>query len=72
MTAGIIGINILVALTDYYDLLQVAVDEGADLVFLGAGLPLKIPKTLLPNRSRKAAVKVVPIVSSARAANLIF
>ncbi|MGB2877127.1 MAG: nitronate monooxygenase, partial [Dehalococcoidales bacterium] len=24
MTAGIIGINILVALTDYYDLLQVA------------------------------------------------
>ncbi|MFC1937026.1 NAD(P)H-dependent flavin oxidoreductase [Chloroflexota bacterium] len=72
MTAGIIGINILVALTDYYDLLQVAVDEGADLVFLGAGLPLKIPETLLPNRSRKAAVKVVLIVSSARAAKLVF
>jgi len=72
MTTGIIGINIMVALTDYYDLLQVAVDEGADLVFLGAGLPLKIPNTLLPNGLRKAAVKVVPIVSSARAAKLIF
>ena len=72
MTAGVIGINIMVALSDYYDLLQVALDEGADVVFLGAGLPLKIPKTLLPNRSRKAAVKVVPIVSSARAAKLIF
>ncbi len=72
MTTGIIGVNILVVLTDYYDLLQVAVDEGADLVFLGAGLPLKIPNTLLPNGLRKAAVKVVPIVSSARAAKLIF
>jgi len=72
MTAGVIGINIMVALSDYYDLLQVALDESADVVFLSAGLPLKIPKTLLPNGSRKAAVKVVPIVSSARAANLIF
>lgn len=72
MTAGIIGINIMVALSDYYDLIQVALDEGADVVFLGAGLPLKIPKILLPNRSRKAAVKVIIIVSSARAAKLIF
>ena len=72
MTAGIIGINIMVALSDYYDLLQVALDEGADLVFLGAGLPLKIPETLLPNGSGKARVKVVPIVSSARSAKLIF
>ena len=72
MTTGVIGVNIMVALSDYYDLLQVALDEGVDVVFLGAGLPLKIPKTLLPNRSRKAAVKVIPIVSSARAAKLIF
>ncbi len=72
MTAGTIGINIMVALSDYYDLLQVAVDEGADVVFLGAGLPLKIPKTLLPDGSGKAEVKVIVIVSSARAAKLIF
>lgn len=72
LTTGIIGVNIMVALSDYYDLLQVAVDEGADAVFLGAGLPLKIPKTLLTNRPGKAKVKVIPIVSSARAAKLIF
>jgi nitronate monooxygenase len=72
MTTGIIGVNILVALTDYYELLQVAIDEGVDLVFLGAGLPLKIPQTLLPDGLKKDTVKVVPIVSSARAARLIF
>ncbi len=72
MTAGVIGINIMVALSDYDDLLQIALDEGADVVFIGAGLPLKIPNTLLPNGSGKVAVKVVPIVSSARAAKLIF
>jgi len=72
MTTGIIGVNIMIALSDYYDLLQIALDEGADLVFLGAGLPLRIPKILLPEESRKVATKVVPIVSSARAAKLIF
>jgi nitronate monooxygenase len=72
MTAGIIGVNIMVALSDYFDLLQVASDEGADMVFLGAGLPLKVPETLLPNKSGKHVTKVVPIVSSARAAKLIF
>ncbi len=72
MTKGIIGVNIMVALTDYYDLLQIAVEEGSDLVFIGAGLPLKIPDTLLPDRVGKVATKVVPIVSSARAARVIF
>ena len=72
MTEGVIGINIMVALSDFFDLLQVASDEGADVVFLGAGLPLKVPGTLIPDKSRKSVVKVVPIVSSARAAKLIF
>jgi NAD(P)H-dependent flavin oxidoreductase YrpB (nitropropane dioxygenase family) len=72
MTAGIIGVNIMVAVSDYFELLQAASEEGADVVFLGAGLPLKVPETLLPNTTGKPAVKVVPIVSSARAAKLIF
>ena len=72
MTTGVIGVNILVALSDYHDLVQVAVDEGADLVFLGAGLPLRNHKISSPDGSRKAATKVVPIVSSARAAKIIF
>lgn len=70
MTKGIIGINIMVACSDYDDLLQVAVEEGADILFLGAGLPLKIPEMLTADKSK--TVKLVPIVSSARAAKLIF
>jgi len=72
MTSGIIGVNIMVALSDCDDLVQAALDEGADAIFLGAGLPLRIPKTSLVNRPGKATTKVVPIVSSARAAKVIF
>jgi len=71
-TAGVIGVNIMVALSDFDDLALVAVEEGADLVFLGAGLPLKTPKTLPQGGWKDVATKVVPIVSSARAANIIF
>jgi len=72
MTNGIIGVNIMVALSDFDELSLVAVEEGADLVFLGAGLPLKNPKTLPLDKLRDVSTKVVPIVSSARAANIIF
>lgn len=72
MTTGIIGVNIMVACSDFDDLLQIAVDEGADLVFLGAGLPLRIPKILSLGGLSRVTVKIVPIVSSARAAKIIF
>ena len=68
-TSGIIGVNIMVAVNDFDSLLRVAMEEKVDLVFLGAGLPIKgIPVEAL----RSAGVQVVPIVSSARAAGLIF
>jgi len=69
MSSGIIGVNIMVAVHDFHALLMVAIEEKVDMVFLGAGLPVKgIPVEDL----RSAGVKVVPIVSSARAARLIF
>ncbi len=69
MTSGIIGVNIMLAVNDFDSLLNVAIEEKVDMVFLGAGLPIKgIPVKEL----RAAGVKVVPIVSSARAADLIF
>ena len=69
MSSGIIGVNIMVAVHDFHALLEVSIEEKVDMVFLGAGLPLKgIPVADL----RSAGVKVVPIVSSARAARLIF
>ena len=68
-SSGIIGVNIMVAVQDFQALLIVAIEEKVDMVFLGAGLPIKgIPVEKL----RSAGVKVVPIVSSARAAGLIF
>jgi len=69
LTDGLIGVNILVAVSDFHQLLMVAIEENVDMVFMGAGLPLKG----MPVRElREAGVKVVPIVSSARAARLIF
>lgn len=68
-TDGVIGVNIMVALNDFQDLLNVCIEEKVDIVFMGAGLPVKnIPVAAL----RKAGVKAVPIVSSARATGLIF
>jgi len=72
MTDGIIGVNLMLALSDFDDLVFVAIEEGADLVFLGAGLPLKNLRALQLDRLRKDSTKFVPIVSSARAAEIIF
>ncbi len=68
-TSGLIGINIMVAANDFQQLLDVAIEEKADALFMGAGLPIKnIPVA----RIRAANVLVIPIVSSGRAAELIF
>jgi len=72
MTRGIIGVNIMVALSDFYDMVKIAVEEKADLIFLGAGLPLKGLEMLVPDKLKKVKTKVVPIVSSSRAAKIIF
>jgi nitronate monooxygenase len=72
LTDGVIGVNIMMALTDHEDLIKAAVEENIDLIIMGAGLPLKIPAILseagLDNHHTKFAVKV----SSAKAAKLIF
>jgi len=71
-TKGIIGVNIMVALSDYESHLKVAVEEEADLIISGAGLPLKMPDIVLEDKAGKNKTKFVPIASSARAAKLIF
>lgn len=64
---GIIGVNIMVALTNFAELVKTSIAEKADLIFCGAGLPLDLPAFLTKN----SKTKLVPIVSSARAAKLI-
>jgi len=71
-TDGIIGVNIMVALSNFDDLVQCAVDEEADILFMGAGLPISLPKTLPFDKLSELATRFVPIVSSARAAELVF
>ncbi|MBS3771423.1 MAG: nitronate monooxygenase [Bacteroidales bacterium] len=70
-TDGILGINLMVALTDFKDLLSIAVEEEIDIVFLSAGLPSNVPKTLSLNEDRSISTKFVPVVSSARVAKII-
>jgi nitronate monooxygenase len=57
----------MVALTNFPDLVRTAIEEGIDVIFSGAGLPLSLPQFLDEN----ARTKLVPIVSSARAAAII-
>jgi nitronate monooxygenase len=71
-TDGIIGVNIMLALSDYGDLCRVAIEEGIDLVILSAGLPLKVPENMAPGWPRDCGSMIVPKLSSGRAASLIF
>lgn len=74
LTNGIIGVNIMVVLTDFASLVRTSIAEGADLIFSGAGLPMELPKIwrdMCEETKREFNTKLVPIVSSARAASII-
>ena len=71
-TDGILGVNIMLPLSDYSDLCRVSIEEGVDLVILSAGLPLKVPDNMSPGWPRGCSSLIVPKVSSGRAARLIF
>lgn len=47
-TNGIIGVNIMVALSNYADMVRTAINEKIDVIFSGAGLPLDLPAYLTP------------------------
>lgn len=63
---GVIGVNLMVAMKNYAEMVKVAVEEKVDLIISGAGLPLDLPELVAGSK-----VKIVPIVSSLRAAQLI-
>lgn len=67
LTKGILGVNIMVALTNFANTVKTALEEGIDIIFSGAGLPLNLPQLLSGNQK----TKLVPIVSSGRAASVI-
>ena len=63
---GLIGVNIMTAVTNYEATCRAAVEAGVDLVISGAGLPLKLPEYLEGSEALCA-----PIVSSGKAAKIL-
>lgn len=64
-TDGVIGVNIMVAVRKFKELVQTAMAEGADLVIAGAGFSRDVFAW-----GREFRVPVVPIVGSTRVARL--
>lgn len=61
-----IGINLMVAMENYEEHVQAAVDAGVDIIISGAGLPLTLPGLL-----KGSDTMFAPIVSGARAAKAL-
>jgi len=66
-TQGVIGVNIMVAMSNFSDMVKTSIQEKIDIIFAGAGMPFDLPSYLVEG----AKTKLVPIVSSARAAKII-
>lgn len=63
---GLVGVNIMTAVSNYDITAQCAVEAGADVIISGAGLPMK-----LPEYTKGTGTLCAPIVSSGRAAKLL-
>ncbi len=66
MTSGVIGVNAMVALSDYESLVRASVEEKVDMIISGAGLPLH-----LPGYTAGTDIKLIPVVSSMRSLKII-
>ena len=66
-TLGIIGVNVMVAMSNFADMIKTSIAEKVDVIIAGAGLPLDLPSFL----KKGSLTKLVPIVSSARAVKII-
>jgi len=66
LSRGAIGVNIMVALSNYEDMVRTAAQEKADYIISGAGIPISLPEF-----AEGSATKLIPLVASARGAKLI-
>ncbi|MDF2803882.1 MAG: Enoyl-[acyl-carrier-protein] reductase [Anaerocolumna sp.] len=64
---GILGVNIMVATQNYARYVKEAIKNGIDIIISGAGLP-----TDLPEIAKNSKTKLIPIVSSLKAAKVIY
>lgn len=63
---GLIGVNIMTAVTGYAEACRAAIEAGADAIISGAGLPLKLSEYI-----GNSDTLFAPIVSSGKAAALL-
>ena len=63
---GILGVNLMVAIKEYKEMVNIAVEEEIDLIISGAGLPKDLPGLV-----KESKTKIAPIVSSGKAAAVI-
>ena len=63
---GLLGVNIMVASSDYQQYVIACAKMDVDIIICGAGLPLNLPELVAGS-----TVKLAPIVSSAKALGLI-
>ena len=65
LSSGIIGVNIMVAVREFKELVQASIDEGIDVIVAGAGFS----RDLL-SMGEENDVEIVPIVSSVKLAKI--
>lgn len=65
LTNGIIGINIMVAASDFAGIVRTAIDAGIDLIVAGAGFSRDIF-----GLGKESGIPIVPIVSSVKLAKI--
>lgn len=64
---GVVGVNVMYALSDFSDLAEAAISENIDLFITGAGFTRELPNYLTGG----SKTKLVPIVSSGKLADVI-
>ncbi|MBI5418064.1 nitronate monooxygenase [Candidatus Poribacteria bacterium] len=65
LTKGIVGVNIMVALTNFIKMVKIAIEEKVDLVVAGAGFSKDVF-----HLGKESGTPIVPIVSSLRLAKI--
>ncbi len=63
---GSLGINAMVAMSNYEEINRAAVAEGIDFIISGAGLPISLPEYV-----ENANIALIPVISSGRALNVL-
>lgn len=65
-TRGPIGVNIIASTQNYESYVKTAISGGAEFIVSGGGLPLSLPGIV-----KGSNVKLIPVVSSVRAAKIL-